>query len=591
MKWKTTILLILANVLVFVWIYKRGHYTHGVKSDEFVFAHKLESVDWFEISGKALPQKRILKRDRDAWLLVEPVQWAANNFAVLQILSQLRYLEKEVSFSLEDIKASGQTLEDYGLAEPSLIIRFGDRDHTYELRVGQPAKIGQRIYIFDPETENVLVVSEALRDSLLVELAALRDYHVIALKAFDIHAVKVKKDNLAVFLEKSKELWGFIAPIHTKADTKALDGVLSDIAESKAEAFIDDYKDLAEFGLDTPEVKITLQGPHSKETLCLGKQVPEKNLFYVKREDAHSVFTLPIRLFARLLSAQEALRDSRIWTFSPERLTRIEIAGKDRSVSLQKLENGPWQVLAENKAHIADEEGMRNLILSLQGLEAIRFVNDAPSAVDLTKLGFDEPRREVRLSFVEEQKWLTLTGTDENNALYAKTKDLPFIYEVRRWILDDLSLNSLHYRNKVLEKLPEAAKVEKVELLDREKPILSVELKDETAFEAPAGFSDKEKEALFTIVGNLHEVECKELLMDSFKPQFELDASTPVEWRYKLIATIFLPGKEEREQKVYFLSERLGGTFQIGGSIEKQLTFSLKQEWIDALAVLIKKSL
>jgi hypothetical protein len=72
-------------------------------------------VDRLEISELKLgtqeyTSKIVLSKNRNRWFMEAPVRWPANFHAVNSIINQIKYLQKDVSFSVEDILNRGQSL-------------------------------------------------------------------------------------------------------------------------------------------------------------------------------------------------------------------------------------------------------------------------------------------------------------------------------------------------------------------------------------------------------------------------------------------------------------------------------------------------
>ena len=62
-----------------------------------------------------------------------------------------------------------------------------------------------------------------------------------------------------------------------------------------------------------------------------------------------------------------------------------------------------------------------------------------------------------------------------------------------------------------------------------------------------------------------------------------------IEWKYKLSFKIALPGdtEDKLEERVYYFSERLSGSSQLGKTADETLIFELSPDLIQALHPLI----
>ena len=69
--------------------------------------------------------------------------------AVNRIKNQLEFLDKEASFSLDEVKKHGHSLSEYGLDDPAYVFKYGNEKKMYALKIGKSAPIGDRIYMLD----------------------------------------------------------------------------------------------------------------------------------------------------------------------------------------------------------------------------------------------------------------------------------------------------------------------------------------------------------------------------------------------------------------------------------------------------------
>ena len=93
---------------------------------------------------------------------------------------------------MDEINRTGQSLADYGLEDPSLLLRISGSDSSIQLKIGSTTEIGANVYILGPKGKNVHVVSNELIGSLLVSPDELRDRKVFDIPVFEIEALGVQ---------------------------------------------------------------------------------------------------------------------------------------------------------------------------------------------------------------------------------------------------------------------------------------------------------------------------------------------------------------------------------------------------------------
>ena len=614
MRFRFTLLLLALNIAVFgAILFLRYRGDGGAEKDGLAarIGRNIAEAERIELRGAKLDSPRVLRREGDTWKVVEPVRWSANYFAVNRILNQLQFLEEAAVFSVDEVQASGQSLADFGLEEPILRLTIADGTGATELLLGKTTDIGNNVYILGPSRERIYVIDRSQIDSLAVDLAELRSREIFEIPVFEVDALGLRlrssgssgDDDLKVRLARTRDGWSFEAPVAAEADPKLVDSTINALTSSTVRRFVEQGAgDTAAFGLENPAMRVTLYGNKRDQSLVLGNRDASGDgppTYFARLQGNPTVFTVAAKPFDELREAQEALREREFMRFDPDGLTTIGISRGDRQLRLQKLETGSWQVLQSGtgngiEPHRADPGVLETLITNLRELRATGFAVDAPAPADLERLGFDAPRRTVRLDFSDGDTIVLRLAhpPDENEKLYARRDDNAFIYEVdRRETLAQLPLNHLHYRSRVLEDLPEAAEVVSLEL---SRPGDAEHIKryakpEDAGWEAVAAeLSETDAAALEEILGTLREFRVREYRENNYNADgFPLDPDDTLPWRLRLSAEILLPGGGEGRivTQDYTFTERLSGTVRVGGSKRHDVTFEITRDLLDALEV------
>jgi hypothetical protein len=620
MRFKFTILLLGLNIVAFALIgYLSREDDPFDKSSSSLSAQigrEIIEADRIELRGSGLDQPRVLIRTGADWQISEPMQWKANYFAINRILNQLQFIEQEASFSVEEILGTGQTLADYGLEEPMIELIISEGQDSVQLSIGTLTDIGNNVYLLGPDRKRIFVVGREVIDGLLVDLSDLRNREIFNIPVFEVTELSLQikstaesnNGDLKVRLANATGKWRFEAPLSAEADPALVSNTINTLASLKVSRFVEpESNDPTLTGLENPFMRITLHGNKRRQTLLIGNRAPSigtsgMSQFFAKLEGNPISFTVDTRPFENLLQAQESLRERSFMPFEKANLDAIYIAENGREIRLQKIETGDWQVLessgsGEIKPRRADPEVMESLIQDLQQMRAKAFVVDAPTTVDLERLGFNAPRRTIRLQFNSAEPLIIELAhpEDENEKLYARIVAKESVYEVeRRTTLQLFPLNTLHYRNRLLETLPKAAMIKELTLtnLITDATLFSYQPESQEGW---LNFIDQLKaeqaDALSTLLGNLRKFVVKSYLSDKFTEGYQLDPDKTLPWTYRLSADVLLPGGEtEQMQKLeYVFTERLSGTMQVGGSPLHNTIFELNIDLIEALYVLTEE--
>ena len=617
MRFKFTLFLLTLNVITFGLILSLNKKTEQANSQNgglsAMIGREVIEADRIELNGKGLDTPRILEHDGSSWKITAPMQWSANYFAINRMLNQLQFLEEEASFSVAEIKQTGQTLADYGLEEPQLHLTISHKDESIELSVGTATEIGNNFYLLGPSKKDVFVVNSQVIESLLVDLGDLRNREIFNIPVFEIDALSLQirapeavgNADFRVRVARTNNGWIFEAPLTAEADATQVANTINTLTAAKVVEFKEqEASDPILQGLENPTMRVTLHGNKRQQTLLIGNQVPttkdkETSTYFARIEDNPTVFTVAAAPFDKLREAQEGLRERSFMNFAPAALTSIDLSEGDLQIRLQKLETGSWQVIESTAETViqprhADPEIIAKLIDDLKNLRASTFAVDSPTPTDLDRLGFNTPRRSIKLSLGDEQTTLRLAHPEsENEKLYARSDKAEYIYTVdRRSTLQTIPLNAAYYRKRTLETLPEAAKIKSIQLenLLTGQIIFSHTLKDQDLIwlKALSDTAEGQQEAILTLLDTVRQFKVKTYLVDGYKDTYSLDSETTRPWLYRLSAEILLPGDEtdRSDTRSYVFAKRFSGTVQVGASSLHNVIFEIPQITLDALYTL-----
>ncbi|MGJ8653698.1 MAG: DUF4340 domain-containing protein [Opitutaceae bacterium] len=615
MRLKFTVFLLALNIIAFGLIYflgKRAEQTDprmGGLSGQI--GREIIEADRIELRGKGLETPVVITRTGSTWNISEPLQWSANYFAVNRILNQLQFLEEEASFSVDEIQKTGQSLSDYGLEDPLIELTIAEGKDAINLRIGTFTEIGNNIYLLGPNGEDIYVVSRQVIGGLLIELGDLRTREIFDIPVFEVEALSLQikapssagNGDLKVRLARTANAWNFEAPLSAEANPALVSNTINTLTAAKVGRFIErEAIDPILQGLESPFMRVTIQGNKRRQTLLVGNldnASPDRPAYFAKLEDNPTVFTVDATAFDELREAQEALRERNFMTFDPVTLTAINISEGERQIRLQRIETGGWQVIESNQGnniqpYRADPAIMDLLIKDLSALRATGFAIDSPSSTDLERYGFNKTRRTITFTGGADEVEHTLQlahPETENDKLYARTDGKEFIYLVeRRTTLDLLPLNASAYRNRTLDSLPEAAIVTSIKLENIATGKIEfdhkLEKNSQLWAEALVDVEQSEREHIKQLLEGIRTFRVKSYLKSDYNEiGYPADKETNIAWRFRLSATISLPGgdTQQTDTRSYTFTKRLSGTVQIGGSALHNSMFEVTQPIIDAL--------
>lgn len=629
MRSKITIILLFLNVALFFYIFRFERTWRAERAQlearRRVLGPEAATIERFSRSSPNAPTVAAEKRG-ETWWLTQPIDWPANPNAISRVLTELQFLEHQTSFAVADLAKGGQSLADYGLQAPALTFTFTSAGRDYALRLGDRTEIGNRLYLLSSDGTRVHVVGRELADRLGLDSAQLRSDAVFTIPVFEVRSLAVQTAppaNLKIRLRREGTRWGFETPILARADKARVENAATALHGLQVRRFVETRDaDAGRTGLETPQLRVTLEGNSRRETLLLGNPVnPDPSPpaagpieLFAKFEDKAAVFVtaLPPGLLADLREAQRNFRDARVLDFDPGAATALTLAAPDRpELTLQRLDrrDGPpaWQMVVrfgggQAPATLpADAEVVEELLAQLQGLTATAFASDAPSAADLENFGFNRPEMVVTLALSEgggprgtEPTSLTLeigAKPGERSIVHARLAGSPFVYRIDPDLLEDFAVDTRQFRQRLLRELPEGSRIVALALVDLSdgREILRKTAPAQGALDGEGGGSGEPAErqaALAALLQQLRSLRAKSIQAEAFRAEGAEFQGSLAPWRYRLDLELDLAGGSAQTiTSRLFVTARLGGTVQFGGTDELfgGLTFELSQALVDAL--------
>lgn len=625
MRTKVTLILLFLNVALFFFIFRfeRQWRTEDSwrEARRRVLGVEAADIRSLEIAGGG--RKLTLARRGDAWFVTQPFDWPANTIAVSRIVTELQLLEHETSFYVRDLVKNGQSLADYGLDQPKLVVTFtsgggevGGADtppKTTVLRLGDSTKDGVRLYLLSPDGERIHVVSQSLAHSLALTFDEIRSDAIFTIPVFEAKSLNLQTAapaSLRIRLRRDGSRWTFETPIIARASKTATELVVSDLGALRVKTFVTQNPP-STLPVDKPSLRISLEGNNRRETLVLGDAlgttaIPQSAAtqpdieYYAQLDGRPALFTvaIPARLKEKLDLAQDKLRETRLLEFDTAAVTAITLTAPNQPpVTLQRLETGAssteqaaWQIVLRSdgakgpQTLPADRAAVARLLEQLSLLSAKKFQSDAPRDADLEAWGFNRPEREVSVTLPgAAPQTLQIGVAAQRDALaYARLAISPSIYAVDADILREMPVAPRAWRDRVLRDLPAGARITALKLIDlNDNKVLLDATIDSTGHPTE---STPGAPAVQAILAQLKTLRAKSFVQDQFVDKVVVGGDERP-WRFRLDATITLTGGagEQTSTTSLFLSPRVGGDRQLAGSPEFNAVFEIEQPLLDAL--------
>ncbi len=595
MKIKTTILLLVLNALVFFFLLKqKSPFEIGDEGEDdriLSFAPPVHEVKRIEI--QAGEDHYSLEKLGTEWFVNEPIQWAANPFAVRRMISRLDAGEAQVVFPVTDIIQRNQTLDDFGLQDPKISLTLGFEEKDYILSFGAPVEIGDRVYMLTPGKDEIVVVDSGLLQPFLLSAEELKADSILSIPLFEVESVIVEftPEGARQRFKKKDQKWMIDSPFSAIASHEAMQSALDKLLNLDAQILGELPPEQIDIQHFNAVCRIEVIGNRRNEVLLLNHFLvngePSEDFYLAKMEGRKTYFVLSRPEVDRWRTASNDFRKKNLFEFSPESVTKLEIfehTEVSSQISFLRLENNDWKCFSESEVYTKpdsfelDAPMVYEALDLLQSLIVMDFVNDTPTAEDLEVYGLSEPLMTIT---VEADRVFTLevgNGVEESAQFYAKLRESDGIVTVANEILELFTTDPFHYRNRNL-----------------------------TLFEEDAGFS------YFVLGAKESESQLDSRSIESFleNSQQELaveDAQARIQAIEALLRDFRSEGflkTEELEEGIGFpfelrfysdvgselgrleLTDRLAGSLQIGRLEDEEHLILLPVEMIDALFPLL----
>jgi hypothetical protein len=140
--------------------------------------------------------------------------------------------------------------------------------------------------------------------------------------------------------------WKISGPQPFGADQTAVSGLLSALSSLHSQRMVEDKAtDLKQYGLDQPAFELTISKKDNKtQKLLIGDDTPTGGAAYAMLAGDPRVFTMPTYAKTSVDKSLNDLRDKRLLTVNPDKISRIELNRKNQTIEFGRNKD-EWQIL------------------------------------------------------------------------------------------------------------------------------------------------------------------------------------------------------------------------------------------------------
>jgi hypothetical protein len=360
------VFLALVATYVGLWWYQVHREAREIQAKQ-VFAFKTGEIS--AITLKRPGGEIQLARQGKDWEITRPQQAKADAATVEEMLRQLAKLEMVRDLGPGDLKI-------FGLDQPALQVSFIAKGEQHRLALGEAVPASQGYYARKDDAPGVFIIAPGARDSLNLQLLALRDKNLWAFNADQVKSLRIRNDQNQVDLEKgSGNTWQWVGRPEMRLSSPRMEQLLQELSGVQVTEFpAAPPPDLQAAGLaPQARMEVTIASPQGVESLDLGAQTPDG--VYARRGPQGPVVMMARNLPEKIQRGVARLEDRRLWTGLIPEVGQV-VWGPPGQTWTARREREGWKITGPNRAEVQQPAyRLEMALIDFQKLESSRLVN------------------------------------------------------------------------------------------------------------------------------------------------------------------------------------------------------------------------
>ena len=257
-----------------------------------------------------------------------------------------------------------------------------------------------------------------------------------------------KKGSTPILLTRTGSDWKITEPKPLGADQTAVTGVLSTLSSLNSERLVEGKSTgLERYGLDHPSLQLDITEKDKRtQQLLLGDDTPAGGAVYAALAGDPRVFTVAGYQKTSLDKSLNDLRDKRLLTVNPDKVSRLEIDGNHGEIEFGRNQD-EWQIL-KPKPMRADSSTVGELVSKLT--DARMDLGSSDTAARESDAAFAHGISVARVKVTDEASTEDLQIRKNKDSYYAKSSAVQGTYKVSSDLANALDKKLEDFRNKKL---------------------------------------------------------------------------------------------------------------------------------------------
>ncbi len=322
-----------------------------------------------------------LEKKADHWEIVKPLRARADDQKVNDLVAQFT-----TARIMQFVASDDGDLHPYGLAEPRGAITLfpADDKQGAMLQIGSaPAKMKDQIYVRFAPRHAVYTLAQKVEDVLALRPDDLRDRHLIRFDDDMLDRVTIEAPGKTkTVLARNGEKWTIANHRNQAAAEGEVHRLLEILHSTLVTKFVSSVaSDLAKYGLDHPQLQVTLSsfasentaetkaGERPFATIVFGKE--ENGNVYARLDDEPFIVAVKSELLGQIFANPVQWHEVAIFHFKPEQVHRLAVTtDQERSITRGPNEEWKW-VTGSGEINPVNVRSMLNTLASLRAVQWI----------------------------------------------------------------------------------------------------------------------------------------------------------------------------------------------------------------------------
>jgi Domain of unknown function (DUF4340) len=333
-----------------------------------------------------------LQKKGDHWEIVKPLRARGDNQKLGDLLAQV------TTARIEQFVADDRgDLHPYGLAEPrGSITLFAEGDKQGQMLQigGVPDKEKNQVYVRFSARNAVYTLPKKIEEVLSTKPNDLRDRHLVRFDTNILDRITIEAPGKGkTVLARKNESWTIANRNNQPANSGEVNRLIETLKNEQVTKFVADVaSELAKYGLDKPQLQVTLSsfasentaetnaGEHPFATIAFGKV--DGDDVCARLSDEPFIVAVKGALLGNIFADPLQWQELAIFRFKQEQVHRLSVV-TDREESIIRGANNQWTWVKGSGP--INQVNAQSLLNTLMALRAVRWVGATTAAHQFEK--------------------------------------------------------------------------------------------------------------------------------------------------------------------------------------------------------------